>query len=83
MLATLVSIFVITAAVLDYRTKKIPNWITVPALLGALVFHALPDLNWVGFYFYDGAELVVGPFQGLPACVRIARVPDAGASVVL
>jgi L-methionine (R)-S-oxide reductase len=33
--------------------------------------HALPDLNWVGFYFFDGVELVVGPFQGLPACVRI------------
>jgi GAF domain-containing protein len=31
----------------------------------------LPDLNWVGFYFFDGSELVVGPFQGLPACVRI------------
>lgn len=42
------------------------------ANLAALVYHALPDLNWVGFYFYDGAELVVGPFQGLPACVRIA-----------
>ena len=42
------------------------------ANLSALVFHALPDLNWVGFYFYDGAELVVGPFQGRPACVRIA-----------
>ena len=41
------------------------------ANLSALVFHALPQLNWVGFYFYDGAELVVGPFQGLPACVRI------------
>lgn len=42
------------------------------ANLSALVFHALPDLNWVGFYFYDGTELVVGPFQGQPACVRIA-----------
>ena len=41
------------------------------ANLSALVFHALPQLNWVGFYFYDGKELVVGPFQGLPACVRI------------
>lgn len=41
------------------------------ANLSALVFHALPDLNWAGFYFYDGRELVVGPFQGLPACVRI------------
>jgi L-methionine (R)-S-oxide reductase len=41
------------------------------ANLSALVYHALPDLNWVGFYLYDGRELVVGPFQGLPACVRI------------
>jgi GAF domain-containing protein len=42
------------------------------ANLSALVYHALPALNWVGFYFFDGTELVVGPFQGLPACVRIA-----------
>ena len=42
------------------------------ANLSALVYHALPQLNWVGFYFFDGAELVVGPFQGLPACTRIA-----------
>ena len=41
------------------------------ANLSALVYHALPALNWAGFYFYDGTELVVGPFQGLPACVRI------------
>ena len=41
------------------------------ANLSALVYHALPSINWVGFYFYDGNELVVGPFQGLPACVRI------------
>ncbi|WP_271680432.1 GAF domain-containing protein [Thermomonas mangrovi] len=41
------------------------------ANLSALVYQALPNLNWVGFYFYDGTELVVGPFQGLPACVRI------------
>lgn len=41
------------------------------ANLSSLVYHALPDLNWVGFYFFDGTELVVGPFQGLPACVRI------------
>lgn len=42
------------------------------ANLSALVYHALPGLNWVGFYFFDGKELVVGPFQGQPACVRIA-----------
>lgn len=41
------------------------------ANFSALVYDALPDLNWAGFYFYDGRELVVGPFQGKPACVRI------------
>ena len=41
------------------------------ANLSALVYHALPQVNWVGFYFFDGTELVVGPFQGQPACVRI------------
>ena len=38
----------------------------------ALIFDALPDLNWAGFYFLKEGELVVGPFQGKPACVRIA-----------
>src|SRR5678815_3909778 len=42
------------------------------ANFAALVWHALPDINWCGFYFFDGTELVVGPFQGKPACVRIA-----------
>lgn len=37
----------------------------------ALIFHALPDLNWAGFYFLKGDTLVLGPFQGKPACVRI------------
>jgi L-methionine (R)-S-oxide reductase len=38
----------------------------------ALLYHTLPDVNWVGFYFLKGNELVLGPFQGRPACVRIA-----------
>lgn len=42
------------------------------ANFAALAYHALPDINWAGFYFWDGRELVVGPFQGKPACVRIA-----------
>ncbi len=41
------------------------------ANLGALVFQALPEVNWVGFYFLEGDALVLGPFQGKPACVRI------------
>ena len=42
------------------------------ANLASLVFHSLPDLNWAGFYWMKGGELVLGPFQGKPACVRIA-----------
>src|SRR6516225_276857 len=38
----------------------------------ALIFAALPEVNWAGFYFLRGSELVLGPFQGRPACVRIA-----------
>ncbi|QCW25005.1 GAF domain-containing protein [Lysobacter enzymogenes] len=54
-------------ALLDGERDRIAN----AANLSALVNQALPQLNWVGFYFFDGTELVVGPFQGLPACVRI------------
>jgi L-methionine (R)-S-oxide reductase len=50
------------------ETDRIAN----AANFSALVFHSLRDLNWAGFYFFDGTELVVGPFQGKPACVRIA-----------
>jgi GAF domain-containing protein len=38
----------------------------------AAIFHALPRINWAGFYFSRGDTLVLGPFQGRPACVRIA-----------
>ena len=40
--------------------------------LSALLFHSLPDLHWAGFYFLKEEGLVLGPFQGKPACVRIA-----------
>src|SRR5258705_6388881 len=41
------------------------------ANFSSLIFHSLPDLNWAGFYFVKDGELVLGPFQGKPACVRI------------
>lgn len=53
---------------LDGERDRIAN----AANLSALLYHSLPEVNWAGFYFYDGSELVVGPFQGKPACVRIA-----------
>jgi GAF domain-containing protein len=42
------------------------------ANMAALLYRALPSLNWAGFYFLHGSELVLGPFQGRVACVRIA-----------
>jgi GAF domain-containing protein len=41
------------------------------ANFSSLLYHTLPNVNWVGFYFRQGNELVLGPFQGQPACVRI------------
>jgi L-methionine (R)-S-oxide reductase len=55
-------------ALLDRETDALAN----AANFAALLYHSLPGINWAGFYFYRGGELVVGPFQGKPACVRIA-----------
>jgi L-methionine (R)-S-oxide reductase len=56
------------AALLADETDGLANC----ANLAALLFEALPELNWAGFYFMRGGELVLGPFQGKVACVRIA-----------
>jgi GAF domain-containing protein len=48
-----------------------PDRIANAANIAALVSNALPRINWAGFYFLQGEELVLGPFQGKPACVRI------------
>ena len=48
------------------------NLIANAANMSALVFNNVADLNWSGFYLFDGSELVLGPFQGKVACVRIA-----------
>ena len=55
-------------ALMDGESDPIAN----AANLAALLFHELANVNWVGFYFLRDGELVVGPFQGRPACVRIA-----------
>jgi len=55
------------ASVLDGEHDAIAN----AANTAALLYHTLPDVNWVGFYFLKDGELVLGPFQGKPACVRI------------
>lgn len=55
-------------ALLDGERDPVAN----AANLAALIFQVVPDLNWAGFYRLEGGELVLGPFQGKPACVRIA-----------
>jgi GAF domain-containing protein len=57
---------------LDGLLQGETDWVANAANASALLWHTLPQLNWVGFYFLRGGELVVGPFQGKPACVRIA-----------
>ena len=47
------------------------DFIANAANFSALLFNSLPQVNWAGFYFLHGDELVLGPFQGNPACVRI------------
>lgn len=54
-------------ALLRGERDLIPN----AANTAALLYSELPDVNWVGFYFRKGEELVLGPFQGKPACIRI------------
>lgn len=48
-----------------------PDRVANAANLAALIYHALPRINWAGYYFLQGDTLVLGPFQGKPACVRI------------
>lgn len=60
------------AAALDALTAGEEDAIANMANAAALIWQYLPDLNWAGFYRMVGGELVVGPFLGKPACIRIA-----------
>ena len=52
------------------------DFIANAANLSALIFMMVPDLNWSGFYLLRGDDLLLGPFQGKPACVRIPVFPE-------
>ena len=56
------------AALIEGEKDAVAN----AANMAARVFHSLPELNWAGFYLMKAGELVLGPFQGKPACIRIA-----------
>lgn len=57
---------------LQYLIEEERDLIANASNAAALLYHTLPDVNWAGFYFNRHDELVLGPFQGKPACVRIA-----------
>ena len=59
------------ASALEGLVAGEPDPIANMANAVALIWETLPDLNWAGFYRNVGGELVVGPFQGRPACIRI------------
>jgi L-methionine (R)-S-oxide reductase len=60
------------AAALEALVEGEPDPIANMANAAALIWETLPDINWAGFYRNLGGELVLGPFQGRPACIRIA-----------
>ena len=60
------------ASAADAITDGEPDAIANMANVAALIWQGVPDLNWAGFYRFDGRELVLGPFQGKSACIRIA-----------
>lgn len=59
------------AQALEALVEGEPDPVANMANAAALIFESLPDLNWAGFYRNLGGELVLGPFQGRPACIRI------------
>jgi L-methionine (R)-S-oxide reductase len=59
------------AAAADALTTGEPDAVANMANVSALLFEALPEINWAGFYRNVGGELVLGPFQGRAACIRI------------
>jgi L-methionine (R)-S-oxide reductase len=56
----------------QHVTEAEHNLVANLANAASIMYHALPDVNWSGFYLFDGTELVLGPFHGRPACIRIA-----------
>lgn len=52
-------------------TEGVPHRIANLANASALLFERLPDINWAGFYLLEGDRLILGPFQGKPACIEI------------
>lgn len=69
--ATKAELYVSLAAQLRSLLESERDAVANMANFASLLFHSLPDLNWSGFYLMKDNQLVLGPFQGKPACIRI------------
>ena len=58
---------------MEALSEDTPDFIPVMANVSALLFSEMPEVNWAGFYLVKDGDLILGPFQGKVACVRIAR----------
>ena len=58
---------------MESLAEESKDLITVTANVSALLYHSMSDINWAGFYLVKGAFLLLGPFQGKPACVKIEK----------
>ncbi len=56
----------------QHKALLVGRWLTDLANTSAFIFSELSEINWVGFYLFEDSQLVLGPFQGLPACTEIA-----------
>ena len=56
---------------IDSLVSGVPHPVANMANVSSLLFHALPDVSWAGFYLLEDGALILGPFQGKPACIRI------------
>ena len=63
--------YALMSAQLEAFAGEDPFYIPLLSNASALLFHGMPDVNWTGFYLFRGGRLVLGPFQGKPACIHI------------
>lgn len=63
--------YIVLRRYVDLLTEGETDWLANLANVAAALYEHIPNLNWAGFYLMRGDELVLGPFQGRPACVRI------------
>lgn len=68
--------YALLPVLIRHELQAEPNRLANLSNIAAILYHGMGDVSWAGFYLFDGSDLVLGPFQGRPACTRIST--DAG-----